>query len=146
MMISMAGLAMFMQLGQSESGNRALGQTQSDFFALALDATARHIARAMNWSTIPRLVDFNFGGLKRYPELVAQNILSIKFESLVAALKDLAVANMVQADDDLEKWLRQKLGAPQKGNNPRARIVPRTVPATLAGSGSRGRIRRCRTW
>lgn len=126
--ISMAGLAQFMMLGQSESGNRALGQTMSDFFYLSLEATAGKIARVLNWSTIPRLCDFNFAGLNRYPSLVPQRILSIDFTALVEALSKLAMAGAVEADDDLEGWLRSKLGAPEKG-------TPRPRPAVQQASG-----------
>jgi len=112
--ISMAGLAQFMVLGQSDSGNRALGQTMSDFFYLALQATANKIARVMNWTTIARLVDFNFAGIERYPTLVPQQILSVRFESLVDALQKLATAGAIESDEELEEWLRSKLGAPGK--------------------------------
>ncbi|KKL86126.1 hypothetical protein LCGC14_1947840, partial [marine sediment metagenome] len=80
--ISMAGLAQFMMLGQSDSGNRALGETMSDFFHLALQATANKIARVMNQTTVRRLVDFNFAGVKRRPRLVPQQILSLSFGSV----------------------------------------------------------------
>ena len=128
MQISMAGLAQFMMLGQSESGNRALGQTMSDFFYLSLQSTANAIARVMNWTTIPRLVDFNFAGIERYPVLVPQQILSLRFESLVEALSKLATAGTVEADDDLEGWLREKMGAPEKGKARPQRNTPPTGP------------------
>jgi phage gp29-like protein len=120
--ISMAGLAQFMMLGQSDSGNRALGQTMGDFFYQSLEATSKKIARVLRLTTIKRLVDFNFAGVERYPRLVAQQILPIKFETIVAALKDLATSgiNAVQPDEELEGWLRNKMGAPKAGE-PRVR-------------------------
>jgi phage gp29-like protein len=127
MMISMAGLAMFMQLGQSESGNRALGQTMGDFFMVALEATANKVARVMNWTTITRLVDLNFAGVERYPELVPQQILAMPFASLVTALKDLSGSKLVEADDDLEGFLREKAGLPEKDEKTVRKAV--SVPA-----------------
>jgi phage gp29-like protein len=117
MQISMAGLAQFMMLGQSESGNRALGQTMSDFFYLSLEATARKIARVINLTTVKRLVDFNFAGVERYPRLMPQQILSVRFEAVVDALQKLATGavDAIRPDDDLETWLRKKVGAPEKG-------------------------------
>ncbi len=138
MQISMAGLAQFMMLGQSESGNRALGQTMSDFFYLALQATANKIARVMNWSTIARLVDYNFAGVERYPALVPQQILSIRFESLVDALQKLATAGAIESDNDLEAWLRSKLGAPVKDKTtarPRPVAAPQQVKAQMSEAG-----------
>lgn len=113
MMISMAGLAMFMQLGQSESGNRALGETLGDFFSMALQATAKRIERALNWGTIARMVRYNFGELKRMPWIAAQDIIALKFADVQAALKDLAAAELVRPDDELEAWLRQTMGLPR---------------------------------
>jgi hypothetical protein len=112
MAISMAGLAQFMMLGQSQSGNRALGETMSDFFHFSLEATAKKIARVMTLTTIKRLVDFNFAGIGQYPRLVSAQILPLKFDSLVSALKDLVGAGLVRPDDDIEKWLRSRMGFP----------------------------------
>jgi phage gp29-like protein len=140
MQISMAGLAQFMMLGQSASGNRALGQTMSDFFYLALQSTANKIARVMNWTTIPRLVDFNFAGITRYPTLVPQQILSLRFESVVDALTKLAGAGIIEPDDEFETWMRQKMGGPEKGT-PRPRPQQDTPPHGPGGGepGAQGR-------
>jgi phage gp29-like protein len=120
--ISMAGLAQFMMLGQTESGNRALGQTMADFFYLGLQATANRIGRVLTLTTVKRLVEFNFGTEVRVPRVAAQQILSLQFESVVQALKELAGAGVdaVQPDDELEAWMRRKMGAPEAGT-PRAR-------------------------
>jgi phage gp29-like protein len=119
--ISMAGLAMFLTLGQTQTGARSLGETMSDFFSLSIQATANQIARTIERTTLRRLIDYNFTGV-RHPKLVPQEILSMKFESLVAALKDLAAAgvNVVQPDDEIEGWIRKKMGAPDAGK-PRVR-------------------------
>lgn len=113
MQISMAGLAMFMQLGHSGGGNRALGDTMTDFFYLGLEATSKQIGRVLSLGTVKRLVDFNFSGVVNYPRVSPQQIMTIKFETIVAALKDLASSGVVQPDDDLDNWMRVKLGAPE---------------------------------
>jgi len=121
-MISQCALASFMNMGQGKSsGNRSLGQTMSDFFYMSLQATANQIARVVNLSTVKRLVDFNFVNV-RYPKIVPQQIISVKFEDVVTALKDLASGgvNVIQPDDELEAWCRQKFGAPVAGK-PRPR-------------------------
>ena len=92
-MISQAALAQFMNLGQGHSsGNRALGQTMSDFFYMSVQATANQIGRVFDVTTIKRLVDLNFTGVVNYPRLVPQNVLAAKFESIVDALQKLAAA------------------------------------------------------
>jgi phage gp29-like protein len=134
-MISMAGLAQFMMLGQSSSGNRALGETMSDFFHIALQSIAKRIARSLNGGTIKRLVDCNFTGIERYPRLIPQQILSLGFESIKNGLLGLANANIgiVQPDEDLEKWIRAKMGAPDPGT-PRPR-PQKDQPISSEGEG-----------
>ncbi len=137
--ISKAGLAQFIDLGQSESGNRALGQTMGDFFYLSLQATADVIAKALTQTTISRLVRFNFGAI-RPPQLVAQKIFALKFETMWAALKDLAQSGLVQGDDELETYLRKQMGLPEAGPNPRPRPQPQQAipPADGPGGGEPG--------
>ena len=112
--ISKAGLTMFMDLGQSASGNRSLGSTMSDFFMLSLEATAQKIANVLNWSTVARLVDYNFSGVRRYPAVVPQRIMATSFPAVRAALQELSQAGLIQPDDELEDWLRKKIGAPPR--------------------------------
>lgn len=117
--ISMAALEMFLTLGQTQTGARALGETMSDFFSMSVQATANQIAKTITQTSLKRLIDYNdFGGpVERYPQLVPAEILSIKFDSIVGALKDLASAGVdaVQPDDEMESWLRRLMGAPEKG-------------------------------
>jgi phage gp29-like protein len=113
MAISMAGLAMFLMLGESSHGSRALGVTMSDFFLLSLEATARQIARTLNLGTVKRLVDYNFSGIQHYPQLVPQQMLTLKFDAVVEALNKLAQFGVVAPDDKLESWMREKMGAPE---------------------------------
>jgi phage gp29-like protein len=131
MLISMAGLAMFMMLGQSHGGNRALGDTMADFFYLGLDATSDQVARVMNQTTVKRLVDFNFAGVVNYPRLVCQQILTVKFEGIVDALQKLATAGVVEPDANLESWMREKMGAPEVD-----KATVRAVPAKTGFPGA----------
>lgn len=127
MMIAMAALAQFMMLGQTQGGNRALGESLGDFFYLGLQATAKSIEEELNRSTVKRLVDYNFAGVKRYPRVIAQKIQAIQFETLYAALKELAGAGLVQGDDELESYLRKQMGLPEAGKNPR-QVPQQQVP------------------
>ncbi len=130
--ITKAALAQFMDLGGGHSGgNRALGQTMSDFFYLSLQALASSIARVLTETTCKRLCDLNFAGLTRYPKISVQKILSTKIETAVDALTKLAAGtvNVIQPDDDLEAWIRQDLGAPPASK-------PRPRPASGGEGGA----------
>ena len=129
MMIAMAALAQFMMLGQSSGGNRALGESLGDFFYLGLQATAKAISEELSRTTIRRLCDYNFAGLKRYPKIVAQKIQGIEFGTLYAALKEFAGAGLVQGDDELEAYLRKTMGLPEAGKTARKRPEP-VAPVT----------------
>lgn len=129
-MISMAALTMFMMLGQSQHGSHSLGTTMADFFMLSLEATSRQIARAMNQGTVRRLVDYNFDGVEHYPELVPQQIQSLKFDDVVKALQELAQFGVIAPDDDLESWVRRKMGAPDADKS-----TTRTLAAAATPSG-----------
>jgi len=137
MMISMAGLQMFMQLGQTETGSRAVGDVMSDFFGMALHATAKQIAQVLNWTTIARLVDYNFAGINRYPAIVPQKVLALKFEAVQEALAKLAEAEFVRPDDNLEAYLRRELGLPQAGT---PRPLTKPAPAKVYMSEVAGRL------
>ena len=141
--ISMAGLAMFMNLGQTNRGARSLGETLADFFQMSVMATANQIARTISLTSLKRLVDFNFPGVKSYPVLTPTEIGSIKFDSVVAALSSLAGSvDVIQPDDDLEAWMRKKMGAPDKGKQrkapagapPPAQVIKAPIEASETGS------------
>jgi phage gp29-like protein len=112
MAISMAGLAAFLTMGQS--GNLEVGKTLLDFFFMGVQSTAKKIAHVLSWVTIARLVDYNFAGIERYPELVPQQIQAMDAQTLMTALRDLAASGMITPDPELEAWLRQRLGMPAK--------------------------------
>ena len=128
-MISMAGLSMFLELGQSAKGSHSLGATMADFFFMSLESTAEQVSRVMNLGTVKRLVDYNFEGVKNYPRLVCQELLTLKFENIVEALNKLAQFGVVEPDDDLESWMREKMGAPE---------IDKTTTRTSVAAGTPG--------
>lgn len=56
-----AFLAMFQQLGQTQTGSRALGDTFVDFFSLALDAVCEWVMDVFNQHVIEDWYDWNYG-------------------------------------------------------------------------------------
>ncbi len=143
-MITVVGLAQFMMMGSSgkSSGNRSLGETMSDFFFMGLQATANLIGHRISDTTVKRLVDLNFAGVKRYPKLVPQQIMALKFDSIVDALAKLGTANIMTPTPELEAWLRERLGAPEADKaviiSERAKRTVSIPPAAGAEAGAPG--------
>lgn len=107
-----AFLMMFIELGQTSTGSRALSESFVDFFADAQDSLADQIAASINQSLMARLAEWND---------------SVDVPLIVWRRRDNAAANselvqMVQAglitvDEELEEWLRIREGLPTKGQN-----------------------------
>lgn len=132
--ITMIALAQFLMIGQQSHGARSLGETQTDFFALGMGSVAQDIADTLNATTARRLIEFNYGPLSarrfRQPMLKAAKILSLNIETItkaIAALGDVKVG-LIQADDELEAYLRSELGLPAMNGKPRVKPGV-TVPA-----------------
>jgi hypothetical protein len=138
-MIMMVGLAQFAMMGQSTrgSGNRSLGETISDFFFMGLQASADLIGRRISDTTVKRLVDANFDGIKpgRYPKLVPQQIMALKFDAVVDALNKLGLAGIMTPTPELEAWLRTLMGAPEAD---KATIIRERAKRTVSLPGAPG--------
>ncbi|HZT71493.1 MAG TPA: hypothetical protein VFC10_17330 [Terriglobia bacterium] len=113
--ISRTALAFFMNLGQSSksSGNRALGQEMTDFFYLAVQATADQIARTITETAVRRLVDYNWDGVERYPTLTVSNIRARSLDETLTVLAQLATAKIVAPYPELAQHVARELGLPQ---------------------------------
>jgi len=113
--ISRTALAFFMNLGLGAraGGNRALGESQSDFFFLALQATADQIARTVTITTIKELVNYNWEGVTRYPQLTVSNLRARHFEQTFEILTRLAQSGVVAPYPELAQYITKELGLPQ---------------------------------
>jgi hypothetical protein len=108
--IATSCLAMFMELGQSQTGSRALGESQTDFFLLAMQNTADYIAHQIRNSTIRRLVTWNFGPDAPVPYLVAANVQARSIDSMAAIINQLAQAGAWVSDRSSVDQVRHQLG------------------------------------
>jgi hypothetical protein len=113
--ISRTALAFFMNLGLGAraGGNRALGESQTDFFFLAVQATADHLARTLNATSVKRLIDFNWEGVRRYPTLSVSNLRARSFDQVLDALARLAQTGVVAPYPELAQYITRELGLPQ---------------------------------
>ncbi len=144
--IATSCLAMFMELGQSHTGSRALGESQTDFFLLATQNTADYIASRIRHSTIRRLTHWNFGPDAPVPYLVPANVQARSIETMAAIIAQLAQAgawisdraslNQTRhelcftdlAEDDVVAIRGERIGAPA-GDIP----APGGEPARVTG-------------
>jgi len=135
-MISRAALALFMDLGQSEHGSRALGKEHNDFFLLALQNLADQIAVAITNSTVRRLVSYNFGDDAPVPRLVAANVQARGLEDIVQALTQFAQAGLVVSEENLRSFIREELALPPE--SPSAVSRPSSVVSGQLDVGNVG--------
>jgi hypothetical protein len=118
--------AMFMMLGQTSHGSRALGEQFVDFFALNTDGWAGWLGGAFTQSLIERWVTWNYGPDERAPRLVSE-----RDETPEIAVADILTAvqsGALTADAGLEQWLRDRYGLPDLDPS----SPPRTAPAPAA--------------
>lgn len=102
-------LAQFLNLGTTETGSRALGQSFIDFFLMAEQEAADYIAEIMTQFVIRPLVDYNWD-VDEYPKLTAGRIREIDYETL-AKLK---TAGLITSDIETENTVREVLGLPER--------------------------------
>lgn len=113
--ISRVALAFFMNLGMGarSSGSRALGESQTDFFFLAVQATADHLARILTATAVKRLVDFNWDSVEQYPVVTVSNLRSRSFDQVLTSLAQLAQAGVVTPFPELARYVARELGLPE---------------------------------
>lgn len=104
-------LMMFMQLGQTETGSRALGSEFIDFFKLALEATADWYVDTFNEHVIEDWGDWNYGEDEQLPVLTYEMEAS---ELPTADLVSLINAKAITVDPELEDAIRDKHKLPPK--------------------------------
>lgn len=133
-----AFLAMFIQLGQTATGSRALGERFVDFFALSLDARAEWVCEVTNEFAIERFVRWNFGETDTVPLLISE-----RNEDEEASVQDLATLvqqGLLVVDDDIRTWVRDRVSAPQPPEGaaqPSPPAVPAGPQATARGAKTR---------
>lgn len=142
-------LAMMMQLGQTQSGSRALGDTFMDFFEDSLWGFVKWYSVTTTQDVIWDIVDWNWGEDEQAPMLTAE-------EDPEEPLSAQDLANLVRAgallvDAELENWIRQRFwmpeytgGAPlptKPGDISQESTPPGNTADPATASGTRQRIR-----
>lgn len=107
--ISMAMLAMFINLGTTETGSRALGGEFTDVFRNSVQAYANYICETLTRFAIKEYVDYNWN-VEEYPTLKVRRILRIDPEVIASLTK----AGVITSDLDVENAVREDLNLPEK--------------------------------
>ncbi len=104
--IAKVGLAQFINLGQTETGSRSLGEVTTQFFYDAEEAWAAELAGVLNRDLLWPLMDLNFPGNLR-PIVRFSDLGAVALGELVNALKE--TRDYLPPSLDIENALRDKL-------------------------------------
>jgi len=103
-------LAQFIDLGTSQSGNRALGESFINLFLMSLNAITKQVEQTFNEYAIKQLVDINFGPQKEYPKLTAGQITLNKIMDLAESLEKLTNSKWVKPMPKDQNQIRNEFG------------------------------------
>jgi len=132
-------LAQFISLGSRSGGSYALSQDQSDFFLMALRATAKEICDTINIHGIRQLVDYNFQ-TDKYPKLAVSDLDYVDVVKLSQAINQLASAGALTMDDGIEIEMRRIMHLPPlKGPSDRRVTGVQPPPKVLKDKRIKGR-------
>jgi hypothetical protein len=116
-------LSRWMDLGNTVTGSRALGESFIDVFMLALQAIADSVADTATRQIAARLVGWNFGEDEPVPRVTVADVGS-RHEVTAEAIQMLMASGAIQADPALDAWVRREYRLP-----PRDELTPWTPPA-----------------
>lgn len=105
-------LEMFVQLGQTQTGSRALGESFIDFFALGLDAIANWFCDTVNQHIIDDWMDWNYPSDTQSPRLVnmVQGSIAQQIEPLLKSIE----VGAITVGPEVETALRTALHVPAR--------------------------------
>lgn len=115
--IAMTVLADFILLGHQQVGSFALSSDKTELFAMAIGAYLDIICQTFNSQGIPALIDINgsyFDSITDYPTLEHGDIESTDIQKLASYIKDMTGIGVLVPDDDLEDYVRQAAGLPDR--------------------------------
>lgn len=133
-LMALACLAQFLMLGSDGVGSYALSKDHSDFFLMAVTAFADKIAETFNQYAIPRLLKLNGMACEDAPKLTHGALNAPDITQVSDFLQKLGAGGFIQPDDEIEKWLRQQINAPELSDEiveeRKAKPAPPTPPGT----------------
>ena len=125
--IAKSMLAMFINLGTTATGSRALGGSFIDVFMLSLQSYADYIVEVFNRFLIWEYVASNWGEVENMPLLRVAQIKEL--DPVVVA--ELVKANVIEADFDIENAVRGSIHLPEKQEEEEEDPAPKPKPAPV---------------
>ena len=136
--ILLNSLAMLMDLGNTETGSRALGETFADLFLHSLRGHARVVEDALNGvnglpftGVIPEMVNLNFGRQGRYPKIRATKLSSKAINVQLSSMSEAVKSGLLSWGGRDEELLRDWLDLPSTPHE-----VETATPDTMATPNS----------
>jgi|GEM_PF-1288093 len=111
-------LAMFMQLGTTETGSRSLGTVLLDYFSYCIEAIADWYAEITTAHGIEDWVDWNYGPDEEAPALAWERVQDEELD--IEDLCKLVEQGIIQVDPELESDLRRRYKMPTNTIDPDA--------------------------
>jgi hypothetical protein len=135
-------LAQLIELGNSQTGSRALGESFLDLFTLSLQAVADEVATVATSGhpgmpgIITGLVDVNWGEDEPAPRLVCTDV-GENYQVTAEALSGLVTAKALTPDEALDDWIRKMWRLPERKGpwQPPAPPAPKAPPKPPAAPG-----------
>lgn len=122
-------LASFLILGQGgASGNRALGDTLSDFFGQTLTYIADHISEQIHEKVFKPLIKMNFGDRPLLVELRCDGLQEKADKTWAEMISALITGGSVKYDRQLEEYVREKFKLPKIDEDTRVESVAPVNP------------------
>jgi hypothetical protein len=115
---------MFLQLGQTETGSRALGSEFVEYAFIAQKAVAQWFVDIFNEHVIEDLIDWNYGEQVDQVPLLTYIVEDQNEYLSVTELTQMVKENIITVDEELEDTLRERYHLGK-------RTGPRPTPAEL---------------
>ena len=117
--MAMVGLAQFIHLGMNQVGARALGDSFTDFFTLAIEAWADMLQDTIQRFAVERLFRVNhFPGLTAIPLLKHDAVRRISLTEIATFVNQLSQAALLTPSLELENTLRVMAELPERVAHP----------------------------
>jgi hypothetical protein len=135
--ISSAFLAQFADLGNTETGARSVGEIHLSVFRRAAINLCDIITSAINGTdrrgggTVGRLIKWNYGAVdpSKLPKLVHTGLDTDDLAESMNSLPALVTAGLLTPDDELERAIRDRLGAGDLPEDAQRSSLERTLQA-----------------
>ena len=139
--ISSAFLAQFADLGNTETGSRSVGEIHLSVFRRAAINLCDIVTSTINGvdrrggGTVGRLIKWNYGAVdpSKLPRLVHTGLDTDDLAESLNTLPALVTAGLLTPDDELERAIRDRLGAGDLPEDAQRSAIERTIQAKGGG-------------